>query len=121
MKPAAAACPLTAAMVGIGREMRSATRARKSETMDWRRDRAAEAEPPDLAQERSNPLEKKRPSAVVTRAKPRPPAATDSDLARERALRMEEMASGEKRCSPSPVRVRMKTRSRFSREHMFGN
>lgn len=32
---------------------------------------------------------------------------------------MASMTSGERRCSPSPVRVRMKTRPRFSMEHIL--
>ncbi|KAK8951777.1 hypothetical protein KSP39_PZI004617 [Platanthera zijinensis] len=43
----------------------------------------------DLAQARSNPLEKNRPSAVITRAKPRPSAAANSDFAQARASRTE--------------------------------
>ena len=68
MNPAAAACPLTAAMVGRGRERKSATRDLNSETMRMRRWEDSEGEPAARDQERSKPLEKNLPSAVVIRA-----------------------------------------------------
>lgn len=65
---------------------------------------ATELDPPVLAQARSNSLEKNRPLAAVTIAKPCSLSAADSDLARVRASRES---------------VRIKTRVRFSREHIL--
>lgn len=117
MKPAAEACPVTAAMVGMGREMRSATSDLNFD--DRRRTREAEGEVgvDCWAQERSKPLEKNLPWAVVMRA-----AAAgeevDSALTRARAALMESIKVGFNLCSPAPVSVRMKRLPRFSNVHI---
>lgn len=109
MKPAAAACPVMAAMVGIGRERSSATTSLKMLIMWFRRSRAAEREPAARAQGRSKPFEKNLPWEVVMRTEPAEACA----LTCERALRMELIKDGPRRWSSLPVRVRIKKLPRF--------
>ena len=108
MKPAAEAWPETAAMVGIGREMRSATRDCSLEFMSSMR--AFEAP----AQARSKPLEKNLPWAVVIRAE----EDADSARTRCRADWIASMSVGFSLCSSEPVIVRMKILPLFSNVHI---
>lgn len=70
MKPAAAAWPVTAAMVGIGRARRSAIRLLKREPMEMIRAWEAAVVGAAFDQAMSKPFEKKRPCAVMIKARP---------------------------------------------------
>lgn len=98
---------MTAAMVGIGSEIRSATRAL------WSDERIRRRLGMFWAHERSYPLEKNLPSAVVMRA-----VHDGSELTRRRADRMSEIREGLRRCSPGPVSESMKTDPLFSNVHI---
>lgn len=107
----------TAAMVGMGRDRKAATTGRNESTMPWRRSCASPTDPADWAQPRSKPLEKNFPEEVVTRTQP----GVNWAAASERAVRMDSMTVGLRRCSsvgPAPVRVRKKRSPRFSSVHM---
>lgn len=85
---------MTAAIVGIGREIKAATTGLKDRTIWWRRSRAADLEPEDCAHDRSKPLEKNLdPWAVVIRAEP----GAASDLSWVRVDRRVAMTEGPRR------------------------
>ncbi|XP_042942924.1 uncharacterized protein LOC122277109 [Carya illinoinensis] len=92
-----------AAMVGIGSERSAEATGLKDSTMWWSLLRVPEEDLAAWAQDRSNPLEKNLPWAVLVRVESR----TAWDLTWER-IEMREMTVGLKRCSPSPVSVRKK-------------
>lgn len=117
MNPAAAAWPVTAAMVGIGSERRAATTGLKLVTIFPRRSMPSDLEAADRAQSRSKPLEKNLPCAVVMRTEPR----VAWDLAWARAERIDSVREMLRRCSLSPVRVRKKMSPRFSSVHILAH
>lgn len=89
---------MTAAIVGMGSEIKSEMRDRSFRDMSWKFDWM------DLAHSISYPLEKNLPSAVVIRAVDE---VIGSDLIRSRVDRIASINVGFSRCSPGPVIVRM--------------